>query len=61
MDLITLIVVIVILGVGLYFIENYVPMAPPIRVILRVVVVLVLVLFLLRAFGIVGPRVPMLR
>lgn len=52
MDLISLIVVLVIVGVGLWLIETYVPMAPPIRVILRVVVVLVLVLWVLRLFGV---------
>lgn len=60
MSLITLIVVLVLIGVALYLIETYIPMSPPIKLVLRVVVVLVLVLFLLQAFGIVGPRVPQL-
>jgi hypothetical protein len=50
MGLIELVVVLVIIGVGLYLIETYVPMSPPIKVIIRVVVVVVLVLYLLRAF-----------
>ena len=50
--MITLLIVIVIIGVALYLIETYVPMSPPIRVVLRVVVVLVIVVWLLRAFGI---------
>lgn len=61
MSLITLILVLVVCGVALYLIENYVPMSPPIKVVIRVVVVIVLVLFLLQAFGIVGPNVPQLR
>ncbi len=61
MGLIQLIVVIVIAGVCLYLVETYVPMAAPLKVVLRVIVVLVLCLWLLSAFGIVGPVVPRLR
>ncbi len=50
--MITVLVVLVIVGVCLYLIENYVPMSPPIKTVLRVVVVLILVLWLLQAFGI---------
>jgi len=57
MSLIYLIVVLVIVGLVLYLIENYVPMSPPIKTILRVVVVLVLILWLLQQFGIVGPTI----
>ena len=45
-----LVVLLVIVGVCLYLIENYVPMSPPIKTVLRVVVVLVLVLWLLQIF-----------
>jgi hypothetical protein len=48
--LISLIVVLVILGLALYLVETYIPMSPPIKTVLRVVVVLVLVLWLLRLF-----------
>ena len=41
MSLIYLLVVLVIVGLVLYLIENYVPMSPPIKTVLRVVVVLV--------------------
>lgn len=51
--MIHLIIVLVIVGVCLYLIENYVPMSDPIKVVIRVVVILILVLYLLRAFGIV--------
>ena len=50
--MITLILVLVVLGLGLYLIENYIPMSPPFLVIIRVVVVICLILYLLRAFGI---------
>jgi len=49
--LITLMIVLVILGLALYLIEQYVPMSPPFKVVLRVVVVLALVLYLLQVFG----------
>lgn len=52
MDLISVIVVLVVVGVALWLVETYVPMSPPIKTVLRVVVVLVLVLWLLRLFGI---------
>jgi hypothetical protein len=50
--MITLILLIVVLGVALYLIETYVPMSPPFVIVLRVVVIVVLVLYLLRVFGI---------
>jgi len=50
--MITLLVVIVVLGLCLYLVENYVPMSPPLKIVLRVVVVLVIVLWLLQSFGI---------
>lgn len=57
MDLITVIVVLVVVGVCLWMVETYLPISPPIKVVIRVVVVLVLILWLLRLF--VGPvRIP---
>jgi len=50
--MITLIILIVIIGVVLWLVETYIPMAPPIKIILRVAVVIVLLLYILRAFGI---------
>lgn len=52
-DIIRLLVVIVVIGVCLWLIQTYVPMAAPIKTVLTVVVVLLLVLFLLRAFAII--------
>lgn len=58
MDLISLIIVIIIVGVVLWLAETFIPMSPPIKTVLRVVVVLVLILWLLRLF--VGPiRLPL--
>ena len=53
MPIITIIIVLVVVGLVLYLIENYVPMSPPIKTVLRVVVILVLCIWLLNAFGIV--------
>lgn len=55
MTLISLVVTLVVVGLVLYLIETYVPLSPPIKTVLRVVVVLVLCLWILQAFGIVGP------
>lgn len=50
--LIQVVVVLVIFGVVLYLIESYVPMSPPIQIVIRVIVVLAIALWLLRVFGI---------
>jgi hypothetical protein len=60
-SLISLVLVLVIVGVCLYLVETYIPLSPPIKTVIRVVVVLVLVLWLLQAFGVVGPTIPRLR
>lgn len=60
MDLISVVIVLVILGLCLWLVETYIPMSPPIKTVIRVVVVLVIVLWLLRAFGISG-SLPRLR
>lgn len=50
MGLISVVVVLIIVGVLLYLVETQIPMAQPIRVIIRVVVILVVVLWLLQLF-----------
>ena len=57
MPILSIIVALVVIGLVLYLIENYIPMSQPIKTVLRVVVVLVLCLWLLNAFGIV--RIPL--
>lgn len=51
--MIEMLIVLVVVGVILYLINNYVPMAAPIKTIINVVVVLLVVIWLLRLFGIV--------
>lgn len=54
MPLIQLIVALVVVGVALWLINNYIPMDATIKKILNVVVVIVVVLWLLSVFGILG-------
>jgi len=58
---IALILVLALIGVGLYLLETYVPMAPPLRLIIRVVVVVAVILYLLQVFGIGDIPVPRIR
>ncbi len=54
MPLVSLIVTLVVVGVGLWLINNYIPMDGKIKTILNVVVVIVVVLWLLSLFGLLG-------
>ncbi len=54
MPLMNLIIILVVVGVILWAINNYIPMQANIKKILNVVVVIVVILFVLNAFGILG-------
>jgi hypothetical protein len=54
MSLIGLVLTLVIVGVLLWLINNYVPMDSKIKTIVNVVVVVAVVIWLLQAFGILG-------
>jgi hypothetical protein len=54
MPLINLIVILVVIGVLLWLVNNYIPMDSKIKQILNVVVVIVVVLWLLQVFGLLG-------
>ena len=54
MDIVHLIIVLVVVGVLLYLVNNYIPMDGKIKSILNGVVVIVVVLWLLQAFGLLG-------
>ena len=58
--MIQLILLIVVLGVALWLIEAYIPMAAPLKVLLRVVIVIAIVLYLLRLVGVATPAFPKL-
>ena len=51
MGLLELIIVLVLVGVLLYFVNQLIPMDPNIKTLLNVVVLIVLVLWVLRALG----------
>ena len=54
MPLINLIVALVVVGVALWLINNYIPMANSIKTILNVVVVVCVCLWVLQAFGLLS-------
>ena len=54
MPLIQLVIVLVVVGVILWLVNNYIPMDDKIKKILNVVVVIAVILWLLNAFGILG-------
>lgn len=51
MPLIEVVIVLIVVGVLLWLINNYIPMAGPIKSILNAVVVIAVVVWLLRVFG----------
>lgn len=59
--MISVLVVLIIVGVVLYLVQTYIPMAQPIKVVITVVVVLCLCLWLLQVFGIADLPVPRVR
>jgi hypothetical protein len=54
MSLITLIVTLIVVGVLLWAINNYIPMDRKIKSIINAVVVIVVILWLLKVFGVLG-------
>ena len=51
MDLLTILIVIVVVGVILWLVNSYIPMDGKIKKILNIVVVIALIIWLLSAFG----------
>jgi hypothetical protein len=54
MPLLNIVVLLIVVGVGLYLINRYIPMASSIKSILNVVVVVVVCIWLLQAAGLWG-------
>jgi hypothetical protein len=54
MSLIGLVVTLVVVGVLLWLLNNYVPMDSKIKSIINAVVVIVVVIWLLQSFGVLG-------
>jgi hydrogenase-4 membrane subunit HyfE len=55
MPLINVVVSLIVVGVLLWLVNNYIPMDAKIKNILNIVVVIAVVLWLLSAFGVLGP------
>ncbi len=53
MSLLTIIITLVIVGAALWAVNTYIPMAKSIKNILNIVVVVIVCLWLLQAFGII--------
>jgi hypothetical protein len=54
MPLLTIVIVLIVVGVLLWLINNYIPMDGKIKSILNAVVVICVVIWLLQVFGILG-------
>lgn len=65
MTLVNIIVVLVIVGLVMWLINTYIPMAGAIKSLLNIVVFVVVLIWLLQAFGLIGNipgvRIPPLR
>lgn len=51
MSILTLLVVLILIGVGLYLVNALIPMDAKIKTIINIVVILLVVLWLLQVFG----------
>jgi hypothetical protein len=54
MPILTVVIVLIVAGVILWLVNNYIPMQRTIKNILNIVVVIVLVIWLLNVFGVLG-------
>lgn len=54
MTIINLVIILAVVGVVLYLINNYLPMDGKIKQILNIVVVIAVIVWLLQTFGILG-------
>jgi undecaprenyl pyrophosphate phosphatase UppP len=54
MSLMSIIIVLIVTGVILWLVNNYIPMDRKVKSILNAVVIIVLVIWLLQAFGVIS-------
>ena len=54
MPILTILIVLIVVGVVLYLINNYIPMDRKIKTILNIVVVIGVIIWLLKVFNILG-------
>ena len=58
MSVLSLILTLVVIGVVLWAVNRYIPMDHKIKSILNIVVVILVIIWLLRLFGVLGGSVP---
>jgi hypothetical protein len=64
MTLINIIVILILVGLALWLVNTYIPMAAGIKSLLNIVVFVVVLIWLLQVFGLIGPipiRIPPLK
>lgn len=54
MPILYVVLVLIVIGVLLWLVNNYIPMASPIKTIINIVVVIAVVIWLLKVFGVWG-------
>jgi hypothetical protein len=54
MPLLTLVLILIVVGVLLWLVNNYIPLDPKIKGILNAVVIIAVVIWLLQVFGLFG-------
>lgn len=60
-DLMNLIAVIVVFGIGLWLINAFIPMPGAIKSLLNILVLIVLVIYILQYFNVIKPLLPIIR
>ena len=59
MTIVSVVVVLCVVGLLLYLVNNYLPLQPPFKTIINAVVIIAVALWLLSVFGVLsGARVP---
>lgn len=61
MNLVSILIVLIIVGVVLYLVNNYIPMAAPVKTVINVVAILLICLWLLNLFGLTNVTIPVRR
>ena len=64
MTLINIVVILILVGLALWLVNTYIPMAAGIKSLLNIVVFVVVLIWLLQVFGLIGPipiRIPPLK
>jgi hypothetical protein len=54
MSLISLVIILIVIGVLMWLVNTYIPIAPPFKQIINVVVIIAVVLWLLSVTGVLG-------